>query len=825
MSSPAVPAPASLPGYAGLPGRHDEAVAPDGSLRPAWARFIRTLGPDPLAALRAAGDHARRAIVEQDISLNIYSGEGSSAAAWPLDAVPLLLKDDDWTRLSDGLRQRARLFNHLLKDLYGPRRLLRSGAIPAALAMANPHYLRACAELGKGRQPFLHLYAADVARSPDGRWWVLQDGLDTPSGLGYALQNRLVVRQALPEAFAASPVRRLHAFARDLRASLDRLHPGSESPRLVLLSPGPANEAYYEHTYLARHLGCPLVEGGDLVTRDHQVFLRTVGGLRKVDVVLRRVDSGFCDPLELDARSLLGVPGLVDAAQSGRVALANQLGGRALESTAFLPFLAPLCRTVFGEELRLPNAATWWAGQAPARDYLLAHLDTLVVKPAFGGRPPRYGALLSTAERATLADEILDRPGDWCGQERVLLGTTPVWHAPSDALRPSPFVMRVYLAWHDDDYRVMPGALTRFNPDGEDAIVSLQRGSISKDTWVLAPGPQADDPLLPLRPAPPPASARHGAATPSRLADNLYWLGRYHERVDWTARLLDKLDPLARDESTALDPTVARDATRLALALQDAPAGAPNAALEDLLARARSVAADRRQPGGLVANLLRLSRALEAAKVRLPPEAWDAARHLRALGAEGGSPTPGAVRARLATLEGVLSDTVAHDTGWRFLQIGRRLERAQQIASLLRALLAGPAGTPAPGEFRLQTCLHLADALFSHRATHQGSLHPAGVVAWLVSDPENPRSLRFQTERIGEHLAALPDALAPRAVEELRTAAFRLLGACRLAEADLDPTTPAAIDAFARERLAHLADLHARLVRIYFAHADADPVG
>ncbi len=821
MSSPAAPATLTLPGYAGLPGRYDEAVAPDGSVRPAWARFLHTLGPHPLATLRAAGDHARRAIIEQDISLNIYSGEGSSAAAWPLDAVPLLLDDADWDRLSDGLRQRARLFNHLLKDLYGPQRHLRSGALPAALAMANPHYLRACAELGKGKPPFLHLYAADVARSPDGRWWVLQDRLDTPAGLGYALQNRLVVRQALPSAFGQAPVRRLYGFARDLRSSLERLHNGSESPRLVLLSPGPANEAYYEHTYLARHLGCPLVEGGDLVARDHQVFLRTVGGLRRVDVILRRVDSDFCDPLELDSRSLLGVPGLVDAAQAGRVALSNQLGGRALEGTALLAFLAPLCRSVLGEDLRLPSAATWWAGQAPARDYLLSHLDSLVIKPAFGGRAPRYGALLSTAERAALADEILDRPGDWCGQERVLLGTTPVWHHPSDALRPSPFVMRVYLAWHDGDYRVMPGALTRFNPAGEDAIVSLQTGSVSKDTWILAAEPQAAGPAYPLPPTTP--ANRHGAATPSRLADTLYWLGRYQERVDWIARLLDKLASLVRDEITSLDPSVALDAARLVLAIQDAPPTTAST-LEDLAALARAAAADRRLPGSLVSNLLRLSRNLEAAKIRLPPEAWDVARRLRTLGAEGASPLPSVVRTHLATLDGVLSDTVAHDTGWRFLQIGRRVERAHQLTFLLRGLLGGPAGSPSPGEFRLQTCLHLADSLFTYRATLPGALHPAGVAAWLVADSENPRGLRLQAEQLVHHLAALPDELAPRSVEDLRTAAFRLLSACRLSEPELAALDPASAATFARSLLDHLTDLHSRLGRIYFAHADAEPV-
>ncbi len=817
-------APPVLPGYFGQPGRYDEAVAPDRTLRPAWAQFLKTLGPDPVAALRAAGDHARRAIVEQDVSLNIYSGEGSAAAAWPLDAVPLLLDAADWSALTAGLRQRAQLFNALLKDLYGPQRLLRAGALPAALAMANPHYLRACAELGRSRQPFLHLYAADIARSPDGRWWVIQDRLDAPSGLGYALQNRLIVRQALPAAFGQTPVRRLYQFSRDLRTSLDRLHARSDSPRLVLLSPGPANESYYEHTYLARHLGCPLVEGGDLLARDHQVYLRTVGGLRKVDVILRRIDSDFCDPLELDPRSLLGVPGLVHAAHAGRVALSNQLGGRALETTALLSFLAPLCRRVLEQDLLLPNAATWWGGQPEALAYILDNLHGLVLKPTFGGQPARYGAVLSAAERGALADRIRAQPSAWCGQERVLLGTTPAWDPAADALRPAPFVTRVYLAWHEGDYHVMPGGLTRFNPSGEDASVTLQGGSISKDTWVLAPEAQTDAPGLHQVLSAPASAQRHGAATPSRLADNLYWLGRYLERTGQLSRLLEKLDPLLRDEITALDPRVAADAARLLLTLQDAPAPA-RAGLDELVALARRTAADRRQPGGLVSNLLRLSRNLDLAKIRLPPEAWEIARLLRPLGAEGASPLPAAIREHLVTLDGIVSETLIHDTGWRFLEIGRRLERAAHVLHLLRGLLGAAPDVPGPSEFRLQSCLHLADSLFTYRANFHGAIHPGGVLAWLVAEPENPRGLRYQADRLGEHLAALPDELAPRPVEQLRTAAFRLVSAARLFECESENPGPTRLIAFADEQLALLADLNARLARIYFAHSDTDPTG
>lgn len=823
MTLPAVPFSSPLlSGYAGLSGRYDEAVAADGTVRPAWQEFARSLGKDPLATLRAAGEAARRAIVEQDVSLNLYSAESSDAIAWPLDVVPLLLGGEDWNRLSAGLRQRARLFNLLLQDLYGAQKMLRQGLLPAALGMANPHFLRACAGLGKSRQPFLHTYAADVARSPDGRWWVLQDRLDAPSGLGYALQNRTIVRQVLPGAFHHAPVSRLYRFIRDFRESLDVLQAQSESSRLVLLTPGPANESYYEHAYLARYLGCPLVEGGDLTTRDRQVFLRTVGGLRQVGVILRRLDSEFCDPLELDPRSLLGVPGLVHAAQSGRVAIANQLGGRALESTALLSFLPSLCQHLLGEELLLPSAATWWGGQISARDYILDHLRELVIKPTFSGvgAPATvYGALLDAGQRDALAARIAAEPAAYCGQERVLLGTTPAWDTESASLRPTPFVARLYVSTSEGEYQVMPGGLGRFNLSGEDAMVSLQSGSVSKDLWVLS-SQHNDDP--PAHFAAGASERRHGAATPSRLADNLFWLGRYLERTSQVTRLLAKLQPLLRDEIAVLDPGVAEDTVAFILRLQDLHQPLTGT-LEERADFVRRIAADRARPGSLAANLLRLARTLETAKVRLPPEAWRVARQLRQL--SQGTADFTEVQTQLSQLDGLAAETMVHDTGWRFLDLGRRIERAVHILQLIRALLERPTGDPEPTEFRLQTCLHLADSLFTYRANFSGAFHPATVMSWMLAEPENPRGLRFQAERITEHLAALPDELAPRPVELLRTTVFRLLSSVRLADMQTLASTPEQASELWNDQLALLADLSDRLTQIYFAHTEPSENG
>lgn len=811
-----------LAGYAGLAGRFDECRAADGSIRPHWREFLDLLGADCAAALRAAHDRCGRAIVEQDVTMNVYAGGRSTALPWPLDAVPMLVAADEWARLEAGLRQRAHLFNRLLADLYGPQTLLRSGELPAELAMVNPHFLRACVDPERTGGVRLHHYAVDLARSPDGQWWVLRDRLDAPSGLGYALQNRIIARQALPQVFHRAPVHKLYHFYRDFRASLHDLAPSDraagEDPRVAFLTPGPANEAYFEHAYLAHYLGIPLVEGADLTTRDRQVFVRTVGGLKRLDTLVRRVDSEFCDPLELRGASLLGVPGLVHAAHGGRVALANALGAGALEAPALLAFLAPLCRTVLGEDLRLPSVATWWCGHAEARRAVLDRLDELLIKPAFrerAGSATRYGALLDAAQRRELAAAIEARPWAYCGQERVLLGTTPAWR--EGALQPVPFILRLFVAWEDGDYRVMPGGLTRFSPDGDDAIVSLQQGSVTKDTWILQVRTPADD-FIP--PAVPLADTVHRPNdTPSRLADSLFWLGRYLERTAQLCRRLSRLEPLLRDEIAAIDPEVADCALRLLLAAQGAKAPV-EATTDELHRKLDAVSADLTVPASLASGLAMLVRNLDQTKTHLPPEAWRVLRALRTMAETDAPPPLAELGAQLVTLEGLVQDALTHDLGWRFLMLGRRIERGQQIVFLTRELLAMEAE---PSEFRLHTLLHFADSLFTYRSAHHHSSQVQPVLAWLLAAAENPRSLCFQAERIAEHLAALPDDPAGHAASGLRALAFRLVSQVRLAELAELAASPLARRTFFAEANVTLNDLSHRVTAAYFSHSDLRP--
>lgn len=807
--------PSCLHGYTPPADRFDECLTSAGTLRPAWTDLFAQLGDDPVATLRAASNACHRAVIEQEVNLNVYGDAQSAAHTWPLDVMPLLIDHESWATLSAGLTQRAHLYEALLQDLYGPQKLLKQGSLPAALAMANPQFLRACAgRTGGERGPMLQHLAVDVARSPDGRWWALEDRLDAPTGLGYALQNRIIVRQALGHAFRATPVERMYQFFQDYRASLRFLGGEKEDPRTVLLTPGVANEAYFEHTYLSRVLGYARVEGEDLTSRDEKIFLRTIGGLRQVDVILRRVDSDFCDPLELNANSLLGIPGLVQAAQKGSVALANALGNAALEGIGFLAFLPTLCSEVLGETLQLPSAATWWCGQTQAMNYVLENLETLVIKPAFGRVQwrARYGALLSARERDQLRQEIRARPHAYCGQERVFTGTAPAWE--KDRLQPRPYILRVFLNWNNGRYDVLPGGLARFNRDGEDGLISMQRGFVSKDTWVLRGNGPDERPLMAL--------STHAVATapadmPSRLADHLYWLGRYLERTRQISRLLEKLDPLLQDEIATMDPAVVLDAVRLALRLQDGIA-LPNASLEALVGKAHRIATETNHVGSLASNLRELSRILEIAKVHLPAEAWHAARRLRALtAAEQLTWVLPEIRAQLGGLDSLVAETLPRDTGWRFLDLGRRLERAMQLLSCVEAFCAIESESPLT-EFRLQTLLNVTDSLFTYRTLYHGAYEIGPALACLFGASENPRSVCFQTDRIYEHLQLLPEEIAPTAVADLRAEAFDLAGAIRLANMKAMTEHPAIIAERAQEWSRALARLSDRLTQLYFVH-------
>src|SRR6476661_8081769 len=533
--------------YVRLPGIPDEFVAPDGAPRAVWARFFdafATLAPAVIERRFGAADrHLREAGVT-------YRAPGETAdRLWPLSHLPLLIDETDWQQLTAGIVQRAELLELVLSDLYGEGRLVAEGAIPAAAIAGSTEYLRPVCGIKPPGGRYLALYAADVGRGPDGRWWVLGDRTQAPSGAGYALENRLVLSRAFTTLYKSMNVERVapffEAFRDSLRASADR-----DEPRIGLLTPGQFSETYFEHATLARYLGFLLVEGDDLAVSGDRIHIRTVAGLKRLDVLLRRVDSNFLDPLELNASSQLGVPGLIDVLRKDGVVVANMPGSGVMEARALLGFLPSLSRRLFGEDLKTPHIATWWCGQKAAREEVLSRLDEVAIEGAYGrgvpgfpGNEPVLASEMTASERERLKRAIGDRGIDYVGQELVRLSTTPVWD--NGRITPRPFVLRVFAAATPNGWALMPGGFCRIAEQLDARAVSMGDGARAADVWVVSDKAVSTATLLPAVDTV--RIRRIAGVVPSRAADNLFWLGRYLERAEATLRLIRAL-------STQRDP-------------------------------------------------------------------------------------------------------------------------------------------------------------------------------------------------------------------------------------------------------------------------------
>jgi uncharacterized circularly permuted ATP-grasp superfamily protein/uncharacterized alpha-E superfamily protein len=739
--------------YPGSAQRYDELLERDGSIRAHWRPLIEHLSSGGADTVRRCVDMTRRLIIENGVTYNVYADPQGRDRPWQLDPLPLLIDHREWRELEAGLKQRAQLLNALLADLYGPQQLIAEGVVPAELAFGHPNFLWAAHGTRPAGDTWLHLYAADLARAPDGRWWVLSDRTQTPSGPGYALENRAIIARVLPGLVNQLGTRPLTGFFNTLRHSLTRLADDASPPLVVVLTPGPFNETYFEHAYLARQLGLPLVLGQDLTVRDDSVFLKTLSGLRRVHAILRRLDDDFCDPLELRAGSALGVPGLLGAVRAGRVVIANALGSGVLESAAWLGFLPGAARVLLGESLRLPSVATWWCGEKPALEYAIAHLDRLVVKPAFPNQKfePCFGRDLGEEEIAALIVRLRSRPYAYVAQERVSLSQAPTWRAGANVrLAPRTLTMRVYAVSTPNGYEIMPGGLARIAAEGKVDIVSSQRGGGSKDVWVLT-DPEA--PAVKIASAAPQRYLRHDDL-PSQLVENLYWLGRYSERCEDKARLLRAT--LAMRTNAAIWRTAREECVRYGVLTAD---GDPAEGVYD-----------DSQEFGLTADLGRLGWCATQSRSRLSAEHWRSIsvmqRHFHDAGATVADPleTLDRLLVSLTALCGFALDDMTQDDGWRLLMLGRRLERIQFIAGLVAARLHS--GEPlVQGE--LDWLLDVGGLSITYRTRYVSTPQLAPVLQLLIFEQASPRALAFQWRLLRDTLASLAESLGAHPEEQL----------------------------------------------------------
>ncbi len=770
------------------PAHLDEAVSggdadAGGLLRPAWKGIVGHLNRLGAVGLTGRREQALRLVRDNGVTYNAHSERGVDRP-WMLDAIPQVIGTEEWSSLAKGVAQRARMLDALLDDCYGQQRLLREGLINPAAVLAHPQFLRPLHRVPVAKR--LVLYACDVIRGADGGWRVVAEHTQTPAGAGYALENRIVLSRALAEAFRDCQVERLASFFISLRKTLRALSPERhDDPRIVVLTPGPYAETYFEHAYLARYLGYTLVEGGDLTVRDDKVYLKNLGGLHRVDVILRRLADDYCDPLELRSDSVLGITGITSAIRAGTVTVANALGSGLGENGAFLPLGERLSRHLLGEELRLPAAPTVWNDA----EHLIANSDRLLLRPAFGVRSqPIRTETLDDEERERIYARIRMAPQAWIGQERIDASTTPVWMG--NRLEPRPLSLRLFAVADADapeGFAVMPGSLAR-------------AGETSKDTWVQAPGPVCVVTLLGSAGAQV-VLKRGGADLPSRVADNLYWLGRYAERIEGNARLIREGLRLIADGS---DP---EPVLQLLDQLGLRPQEEPSTGLQELL-----------EQTSLPTTLALMKRASFAVRDRLSNDTWRIINRLdRVIATEDSIARLDRLLVELAALSGMGMENTTRGPAWRFLDLGRRIERSQYLIDLLRGLASGAS--------LLETLLTVCDSSITYRSRYLTNLHPTPVLDLLLVDGTNPRSVAFQLARITDHLGSLPG------VEDLvlPTEAQRI---ARRMCTDVDLADPESLCRPARraelaEFLAQLADDSVRMsdviTSLYLSHAVPTP--
>jgi len=820
-------------------GAYDELLDATGDVRPHWVKFLSELAelsPDE-QALRA--DRLNRRVREMGIAHDIFADPTDAGKLWKVDLVPFVFSSTEWRSLEVALVQRARLFNAIIADTYGDQRLMREGLVPPALVFSDSSYLTACQNI-EPRAGHLQFYAVDLARGWDGNWRVIDNHTETPAGVGFALANRVVHTHIAGDLFKKCNAIRLAPFFQRVQSNLT-ISTGRRDPRIALLTPGPHHEDYFSHAYLARYLGYLLVEAGDLRISGDRVFLKTLGGLKRIDLILRCVEGRNSDPLELDVSSYDGPPGLVHACRKAPGLVRNALGSAIAQNRGLGEYLGAICDHTLGEQLLIPDASRRWLGEAANRQYVLENLDRMIIRPAQEGtgRPGRaqygqVGATLSDAQRRTLSDEIELHGNNLVAEEKTGFGTAPTFTPVG--LVPEPIAVRLFVAAADDDFTVMPGGIA-MTIDPDSAVALSAPESRTRDVWVISDGDMPPHRSL-WKPTIETARVqRSQRVIQSRVADDLFWLGRYGERADWIMRVLRSALQRLQEDSGPSDGYGASSTCLEALMRKDDLEDWPSSPDPDQLAIERMVQIVISGQNGsrtLDRTLDRLYRVANLTRDRLSLEGWRVVSHFQPK-AEWRrsmvSATPeGALDliedglAWIAAFNGLMHENMTRNFGWAFLDMGRRIERAQNLSESILSLF-GQTLDREEETGRLLFLLELADSFITYRSRYRLDPMLALVLDLLLLDETNPRSLAYQLAGVSNHLAALPQSMQGASLTEERRLILSMLTSIRLAEVGsfaADNTRSELQDAL-RSQLRLLPQLTTAIERRYFNLADDQP--
>ncbi len=770
-------------------GHYDELRDASGTLRKPWQTFFSYLGEAGIAGLPQSSETIERLIQQNGITYNVYGDQQDQTRPWSLNALPMLITPADWRGISTSLQQRAKLLNTILQDVYGEQRLIRGGYLPGALILGNPGYLRAMQGVKPLGGVYLHVVAFDIARGPDGRWWVIGQRTQTPSGLGYVLENRLTVSRVFPEAYREMRVQHVASSYKRLLESMTSAAASiaEGAPRFALLTPGPYSETYFEHAYLARYLGLPLVEGADLAVRDDKLYLKTMHGLQRIHGLLRRLDDDFCDPLELRADSSLGVPGLLQAIRAGSVVMANALGTSFLESPAVQGFLPAISEYLLNEPLKMPSLNTWWCGEIAAWQDISPDLHTQVIKPTYATNAatnfqPAIASLLNAEELEAWRKRIGSQPDIYTTQSYLPFSQAPTWQG--DEISPRTAMLRVYaIASGDGEWQLLQGGMTRI-ATVDPHIVSIQSGGSTLDTWVMTDQQVDTYSMLPNR-----TRLQRWTATEqlvsSRSAESLFWLGRYTERCELMVRLAKEALVLVstnqQDSLPALNDAIGALGRLHGLIPEGTPSLTKSAAVFG-----RTLIAQLIQKGarGLLDNLERLEFSLKAVRDRLPAEHAEIAQSMKQMllhntvhpalvGASHAAKSRtkrvsrvaprnpidtievlDVIGIQLVALVGFQSDRMTRDLGWHMLAAGRLIERLVNLSGILVAFFTHAAVYTPRG---FETLLVLFDSSITYRTRYQRQQDISALMDLLVTDETNPRSINCILQALKGEIKHLPN--------------------------------------------------------------------
>lgn len=819
-------------------GRVDEVYTLDGDTRRQWAYLLDSLTTLGRAELAARQRKVQR-ILRDDGATYTSTEHPSQSTIWEMDPVPMLLESDEWSQIETGLIERAELLDLVLKDLYGERLLVRQGIIPADLVFGHHGFLRACHGLKIPGEKQLFFHSADMIRDSNGNVCILSDRTQVPRGIGYALENRTVMTRVFPSLFRDSQVHRLALFYQTLRQKLQDLanQITDDNPRIVVMTPGAYSPSYFEHTFLANYLGYPLVQGGDLTVRSGHVWMKSVGGLERVDVILRFVDDAYCDPVELRSDSHLGVAGLLEVARSGHVAVVNPIGAGVLENPALLKYLSQASEFFLGRKPELKSVNTYWCGDKDDLNNVLNNFDRMVLKTVNAKHDNRsvFICELSKKEQAHWRQILLNQPERYVAQDYLEPSQSPTW--VNGELQPRRILMRSFSVATENAYSVLPGGLARIAPDKRSFRVTNGKGSLSKDTWVLASEPEKQ---ISLQAQPKTRHLPQESSTfnlPSRVVENLFWMGRYAERAEFTARLLRTV--FLQLNSTARLPRDLRQ--RLLCTVTEATNTLPGFRGEDAAelfespdAELTAVILDGNRPGTLRHSLHLMLNCGEEVKELLGSDAQRIVNDIRDELSKLDSALSDSLTSApeesldplvtcLLALAGQTNESMFRGTGWHFIELGRRLEKAYQSASLIRSLLVDCFGDRSQ-EIALETLLLANEALISYRRRYLAQPDVHSGLHLMLQDRSNPRSLLFLLQVASDHLNGLAEDTRQQSLSHAQkellsaTTALQLSEIEHLIQSDENGLLRNELDEFLANLQEQIYNVAARISDQYFDH-------